>query len=195
MLPEKTILSEFCKHFNARLTPLEFVLIAKRLNDISDLSKKERLTLSAAPRVYTQLIEGEYQALLLEIIKNIRIEPSTKDIFSSEIDSVLFEFYKEVFANEKQRLSIVSDKKESSFTVLTSSLFATLIWSPLSQLHCEIVYSFEFFNKIIEAYGGSTSSLFLNANASTAFSYFIQIYTCQCLGISQKPNVSVSIVI
>lgn len=190
IVDNKEILHDFYKQFNSRLTTWDFVIKYKQLKPGYNPRKETALILPVGnEKTYELLLSNSYPSLVENILKNIQIEKSCRDVFLSELDegivSLFEEFIREASINSKVIIH------NGRITIKAYDMFADLIWSPISQFHSELTASVEYFNKYIEAFGGNKDCLFLNANSSTSFSYFIQIWVCESLRIPLNPNSNV----
>lgn len=182
IIDNNLLLEDFYRLFNSRLNPLDFVLKTMQLNNGYNPLQKETLLLPIHDKViYSQLQNSNYIKLVELIIKNIKIEPSCIDVFESELDKEMVCVFKKFLLRERVNVKIIDDNEK--IYIETNDMMADLIWTPLSQFHTETVASFNHFNQFINALNGEKELLFLNANAPTAFSYFIKIWVAESLGI------------
>jgi len=183
ILNNKILIYDFVKHFNARLSPLDFVLKTKQLSHEYDPRQNQALILPVNDGlIFSQLIKAKYATFIEHILRQIEIYPSCNDIFYSEIETEIMDFYKMFLLQERLKFKIEYNNN-NAFMLHTNDMMADLIWSPVSQLHSEIVETYRYFNQFIGAFGGNTKNLFINANAPTAFSCFIQIWVAENLKI------------
>lgn len=189
----KFLIKDFLKQFNSRLSSLDFVLKASQMKSNYDPFQNQALILPVDdPIIQNQLLDSDYISLIQLIVKNIRIEPECSDVFDSEMDENLMEFYTTFLLKESEKMKVIVN--EGRIIILTNDMMADLLWSPISQFHAEIVETFRQFNQYIDALQGHKEALFLNANTSTAFSYFIQIWVAESLGIPLNLNETILVV-
>ncbi|GAT62540.1 hypothetical protein [Paludibacter jiangxiensis] len=190
IVDNKEILHDFYKHFNSRLTSWDFVIKYKQLKSGYNPREETALILPVDnEKTYEQLLSNSYPNLVEGILRNIQVEKSCRDVFLSELDEEILSLFEEFIREASLKSEVVIHNER--IMIKSYDMFADLIWSPISQFHSELTASVDYFNKYIEAVGGNKECLFLNANSSTSFSYFIQIWVCESLGIPLNPNSNV----
>lgn len=182
----KDILQDFYKQFNSRLTSLDFVLKFNDLRSGYNPRQMVSLLLPTNNKTFEYLASNNYSELIQGILQNIHVENSCRDVFISEMNNDTLSLFEEFIKDSISNCNVIIH--DQRILINTYDMFADLIWAPISQFHSEVTGSIEYFDKYIEAFGGNKDCLFLNANSSTAFSYFIQIWVCEIMGIPLNPN-------
>lgn len=183
----KNTLQIFQKYFNSRLAVIDMVLFCKKWkNGFNPLTRNCIVLQTNKEQIFNQLAEHNYLDLILSVIQNIEIETSCRDIYFSHLDENALIFFEEFIM--KHRKECTASIKDNLFIIETYDLLADLLLLPLSQLHSEILNTYNHFNGILDVLDGDVNRIFLNANTATAFSYFIQIWVCENLGIPLAQN-------
>jgi len=188
----KKILQIFQKHFNSRLAAIDMVLFCKKWeNGFNPLTRNGIVLQTNKEQIFNQLVEHNYLNLILSVIQNIEIETSCRDIYFSHLDEKALTFFEEFIIKHREECTV--SIKDNLFIIETYDLLADLLLVPLNQLHSEILNTYNHFNGFLKVVDGDVNRIFLNANTATAFSYFIQIWVCENLGIPLAQNINNSI--
>ena len=176
-------------HMNARIGPIEIVHKCRHLEAGANPLEPQVLRLPVNDReAYQQLVDFEYVALLEGVVAHFEIDQAFDDVFRSELSDSLVDLFRGIMKTERANATISHDGAEGEFRVHTTDTFADLIIAPVSELHTEVVATLQYANAYVSGVSGNMQGLFLNANASTAFSYFIQIWIAEHLKIPMTPG-------
>lgn len=183
LVDDKRIFIPFCDQLYTHLRVLDFIYKTREIDHPDfDPNKFETLILPVEDeKVLEQLRKSDYVTLVKSVLENVRILESCMDIFRSEMDDELIAFFAHVIRLERGRVQ--TRPCPQGFSVECSCLISDLILPVLSRLHTEILTTFDQFMRFVEAVGGDTSRLFLNAKGSTPTSQFIQMWVANELGI------------
>ncbi|WP_461637331.1 hypothetical protein [Labilibaculum euxinus] len=185
ILNHDNLIDDFSKHFNSRLTSLDFINNAQQLLDL--LKKQPENSFMSLPcmqeEIFNQLHDFDYQALLKEICDRIILCDEFIENFTSEMQVELVTLYI-AFINEfRNKLSVIPNQEKLSFDIHGSELLIDLTISSFSLFHTELTSQLDYFNQLIRLNNGYTENLFLNSKASTSYSYFIMAYLAENLNI------------
>jgi hypothetical protein len=191
------MLDEFSKHFNTRFTSLDYInsvesLVSLINNKTIDQKGINLMLPCESNKVFQQLVDFKYSNLLKEIIKRIKIESESLEIYTSEMQDELVELYQTNLISLASRVNINENPESRNFDINCHELFAELAWSPLSQFHVEVTNQLEYFNELIDMsskYSGIdnyTANFYINSKVATSFSYFAIAYLAENLKIPLK---------
>jgi hypothetical protein len=189
---DNNYLSEFSKHFNARLLSSDFAdnisSLVEQLNKKEQEEKKHLVLLSCkSDLIFNQLVEFNYEFLLKKILNNVQIMDEMKDNFLSEMDINLFNFYKKYLNENISEINIVINQSKKSFEIHCPKLIMELIFSVTAGFHNSVVLQLEHFNKIINLRtkfeDNGKINLFINSRTESAFAYFVISYLAEKLQI------------
>lgn len=177
---------EFVRHLSAGLNVVDVLLKNQELNRGDDLNRDDPIMLAVTkPEIIGQLVDLSYPELILQCIHKISFLEECSDVFRSELDDDLYNFFVKALQVLTQQVSIVTT--EDGFMVHCSALISDLILSPVGRVHNELLQSLHYFNQMLEAVGGDATRLFLNAKSPTPESQYIQIWVAGKLGIPTAP--------
>jgi hypothetical protein len=197
ILDNSKIIADFSKHFNCRLTSLDFIenlgQLISLLNNKSEIIKKSTIILSCGnEETFNQLVKFNYPKLLNEICQRIILNEELLDIYKSEMHKELVQFYNDYFKQNSKFVEINNNHQKNSFEIICQNLFVDLTISAFSQFHTELIGQLVFFNKIIEINrttsdsNKQTDNFYIHSKVSTAFSYFIIAYLAENMNIKLK---------
>lgn len=190
ILDNKKLLKDFTKHFNSRLSSLDFVLKIGMLTNIGKngyrpkVKQELRLPINDIV-IFNQLKKANYNSLLEIIIKELKIENEFSDVFLSEMDKEWLSLFNDFI--KKEIKEIIVKYNQDDISIITSDMMSDFLLFPISQFHTEITETYKQFNQYI-AITGTPDNFFLNANTANSFSYFIQIWVAENLNISLNPH-------
>jgi len=183
----ENVMLNFYRYFNSYLSCVDMIYTIRQLHNNQFIEKNSIVLQVNDNNIFNQLIEHNYLDIVLSIIKNVKIEKSCRDIFLSEIDEKTLTYIESLILFYRTECEICV--KDGLILVQTNDLFADLILFPIGLFHSEILNTYNQFNNFIKAIGDRKISLFLNTNAPTAFSCFIQSWVGENLGIALvSPN-------
>lgn len=181
VLNDTILIDNFVKYFNARLCPIDFISKLDRLGRNYNPLQEQILRLPVdSTLLFSQLEKANYSKLIERIIKNIQIDDTCNDIFCSEINNAIVDFFRDYISDNRLNFKVLNDGND--YFIVTNDIMADLIIHPISQLHSEIIDTFRYFHQMLDTVGVN-QRFFLNSNSSTAFSYFIQIFVAESLSI------------
>jgi hypothetical protein len=197
ILDNSKIIADFSKHFNCRLTSLDFIEnvgeLLSLLNNKSETTKKSTIILPCGNKeTFNQLVKFNYSKLLNEICQRIILNEELLDIYKSEMQKELVQFYNDYLKQNSKLVEININHHKNLFEITSQDLFVNLTISAFSQFHTELIGQIVFFNKIIEINSTTsdsnkqTDNLYINSKVSTAFSYFIIAYLAENMNIKLK---------
>ncbi|WP_019281445.1 hypothetical protein [Vibrio anguillarum] len=186
LVDNSEIIQELSEHLNSLLSVADF----DRKNDESasptfNFKADDPFLLPIDEPVKEVIYRSSYKKLLCEIIKRIQIPESCIDIFRSEFDDELVMIFLVSLRNLTQVVTV--EEHDNGYIVHCPIMISDLIIPVLSRLHSEVTYTFSEFSSYIEAFGGNTNSLFLNAKGHNAVSQFVQMFVADELGMPDRP--------
>lgn len=141
--------------------------------------------------MFNQLVKFRYTELLDAMISRIGIEDDGIEIYTSEMDAALLDFYRIYIEAAKKKVMTGSDPASLKFTIQCPELFLDLTISLFSQLHTEVTSQLAYFNSLGEVYSKFSDkpyseNLYLHSRVSNPYSYFILAYLAENLGVKLK---------
>lgn len=184
------LFNDFCEHLSASLNVVDVLYKLRELNAGVDLNRDDPIMLAVFdPQMIEQLIALEYPEFILACIRNFRMLESCADVFLSELDTTMVEFFATALKHVTQTAWI--ENSDKGFIVHSSALIADLLISPIGRVHNELLLSLDHFTKILKVLDNDPTRLFLHAKAPTPESQYIQIWISQKLGIPKSPNTGI----
>ena len=172
----------FCEHLSASLNVVDVLYKIRQLNAGVDLNRDDPIMLAVfEPKMIPQLLALEYPEFLVACIRKFRLLESCADVFLSEVDTEMFDFF--VTALERLTQTAWIENNEKGFVIHSSALIADLLISPIGRVHHEMLFSLDHFTKFLNVLENDPTRLFLNAKSPTPESQYIQIWIAHKLGI------------
>ncbi|WP_022946100.1 hypothetical protein [Pseudoalteromonas ruthenica] len=194
LIEDSDIIQQLSEHLNSLLSVADF----DRKNDESaspsfNFKSDDPFFLPIDEPLKEIIYRSSYKQLVCELIKRIQIPESCVDIFRSEFDDELVMIFLVSLKDLTQVVTV--EEHEKGYIVHCPIMISDLIMPVLSRLHSEVTYTFGEFSSCIEAVGGNTSSLFLNAKGYNAVSQFVQMFVADELGMPDRPVYQNSVVL
>lgn len=184
------LFNDFCQHLSASLNVVDVLYKIRQLNAGVDLNRDDPVMLVVFdPKMIQQLIALEYPEFILACIRNFRLLENCADVFLSELDTTMFDFF--VSALEHLTQTAWIENNDKGFIIHSSALIADLLISPIGRVHHEILLSLDNFSRILDVLGGDPTRMFLHAKSPTPESQYIQIWISQKLGIPRAPTTGI----
>lgn len=172
----------FCEHLSASLNVVDVLYKIRQLNSGIDLNRDDPILLAVfEPKMIQQLIALEYPEFILACIRNFRLLDTCADVFLSELDTKMFDFFVEALQLLTQTAWI--ENSDRGFIVHSSALIADLLISPIRRVHHEVMLSLDNFTRLLEVLKNDPTRMLLNAKSPTPESQYIQIWVSHKLGI------------
>lgn len=172
----------FCEHLSASLNVVDVLYKIRQLNSGIDLNRDDPILLAVfEPKMIQQLIALEYPEFIVACIRNFRLLEKCADVFLSELDTKMFDFFVEALQHLTQTAWI--ENSDRGFIVHSSALIADLLMSPIGRVHHEVMLSLDNFTRLLEVLENDPTRMFLNAKSPTPESQYIQIWISHKLGI------------
>ena len=186
MLPD-SVISDVSRHINARLGPIELIRVINQLesgNPAYDPHRIESILFPCANRaVFDFFLRSDYAGLIASLMESIRVEPGTMDVFLSEIDERYMKIFSASLQQQVTQVKIEPDADHARFIVTAPEFLLDFSLPAISQFHSEMDLVAANTLKWLDAVGGNTSMLFLNAKGASFLSNFSQIWIADKLGV------------
>ena len=180
------LFADFCKHISASLNATDVVYKVRQFAPSFDIGKDDPIMLVVTdPQMTNRLIEYKYPEFLQECVRRLRILPSCRDVFLSEVENETFEVFERGFEYFAPHAKVeVTDK---GFIIHSPALIADLILPAIGRVHHEVLLSLNDFSRVLQALDNDPTRLFLNAKCPTPESQYIQFWVASKLNIPTGP--------
>jgi hypothetical protein len=194
LIDDNDIFNPLCEHLNSLLCVMDF----SKKNDESgsksfDFQANDPFFLPIDKLEKKRITNSNYKRLLLKIINNIQIPESCIDIFRSEFDDELVHIF--MVSLREQTKVVTIEEHELGYKLNCPAMISDLIMPVLSRFHAEVLSTLKYFYSLLEAVGGNTGSLFLNAKSPNPVSQYIQMFVAKELNIPERPFEQRSVVV
>jgi hypothetical protein len=186
---DEDLFAGFAKHLSASLNVVDVLYTLKLLNADVDLNQDDPIVLGVGPAIIPPLIELQYPEFILACVRNFRLLESCRDVFCSEIETDMVQLFDGALEHVTQmaRIEIV----EQGFKLHIPARISGLLLPPIGRVHDELTRNYEYFAEMVDAVGGNTSKLFLNAKSPTPESQYLQIWVAAKLGVALNPDMGI----
>ncbi|WP_143752387.1 hypothetical protein [Marinobacter guineae] len=183
---------DFCKHFNSRIPSLGFVKLVRKLGtDYDPIQPSSMVLYVNDEQIFRHLIDCGYLQILNFLMVNTRIENDCIDVYKSEVGDKEVDFVNSILVSGHKKSSISLDVNDRKIIVTAMDSYIDLVISVFSEFHNEVISTANEFREYFELQQKYGAGFFLNANASTAFSYFVQMWVFNSYGFPQIENTGI----
>ncbi|CAH6904569.1 conserved hypothetical protein [Vibrio chagasii] len=166
---------DFYIHFNSRIPSLGFIKLVQKLKPGYDPFQTSSMDLYVNDeKIFHHLIDCGYLKILKSLMINTRIEKDCVDVYKSEIGKDELDFISYILSNGHKESSVSIDIDNRKITITAMDSYIDVVISVFSEFHNEVTLTAQEFQQYAALTQQQGANFFLNPNASTAFSHFIQ---------------------
>lgn len=183
---------DFYTHFNSRIPSLGFKKLVQKLKPGYDPFQLSSMDLYVNDeKTFHHLIDCGYLEMLNSLVINTRIEKDCVDVYKSEVGKNELDLISDILSNGHRKSSISLDVDNRKITIIAMDSYIDLVISVFSEFHNEVTLTANEFQQYSVLAQQSGANFFLNPNASTAFSHFVQRWVFNSYGFPKNEHTGV----